>query len=98
MSRRDHKKAEDTKIVLPITPMLDMTFQLLFFFIVSFNPADLEGAVDTSLPSDHANDAHTKAAQPRHPQPFQTHPTVPARLAPQVRMPHVAEVNLEVRA
>src|SRR5215207_9865105 len=47
-----HAKQDPSKIVLPITPMLDMSFQLLFFFIVNFNPADLEGAVDMALPSD----------------------------------------------
>jgi biopolymer transport protein ExbD len=30
--------------------MLDMAFQLLFFFIMTFNPADLEGQIDLSLP------------------------------------------------
>src|SRR3954468_2099831 len=40
------------KINLPITPMLDMTFQLLFFFIMNFHPADLEGQMDVSLPSE----------------------------------------------
>jgi biopolymer transport protein ExbD len=43
---------EESKVILPITPMLDMTFQLLFFFIISFNPADLEGSVDMALPSE----------------------------------------------
>jgi biopolymer transport protein ExbD len=38
-------------VTLPITPMLDMTFQLLFFFIVNFHPADLEGQMDVSLPA-----------------------------------------------
>lgn len=50
--RHARAKREETKVVLPITPMLDMTFQLLFFFIVSFNPADLEGAVELALPSE----------------------------------------------
>jgi len=39
------------KISLPITPMLDMTFQLLFFFVMNFNPADLEGQMDMALPA-----------------------------------------------
>jgi biopolymer transport protein ExbD len=51
MSRRDHQQKSDSKITLPITPMLDMTFQLLFFFMLSFNPAPVEGAVDMALPS-----------------------------------------------
>jgi biopolymer transport protein ExbD len=41
----------DSRVTLPITPMLDMTFQLLFFFIVNFHPADLEGQMDLSLPA-----------------------------------------------
>src|SRR4051812_14519797 len=38
------------EIELPVTPMLDMTFQLLFFFIVTFNPQSLEGQLDFTLP------------------------------------------------
>jgi biopolymer transport protein ExbD len=40
------------EVTLPVTPMLDMAFQLLFFFITVFNPADIEGQMDLSLPSD----------------------------------------------
>lgn len=55
------KKAEgDSKISLPITAMLDMTFQLLFFFIMNFNPADLEGAVEMALPTEQDKAAHKK--------------------------------------
>src|SRR4051794_8361060 len=32
------------EVTLPITPMLDMSFQLLFFFMATFNPTDPEGA------------------------------------------------------
>lgn len=47
------RKAESpSKVSLPITPMLDMTFQLLFFFIFNFNPADLEGQMEMALPSE----------------------------------------------
>src|SRR5687768_10079620 len=35
---------------LPITPMLDMTFQLLAFFITTFNPTPPEGHLDLALP------------------------------------------------
>lgn len=35
---------------LPITPMLDMTFQLLAFFITTFNPTPTEGHLDLALP------------------------------------------------
>jgi biopolymer transport protein ExbD len=44
------RPVESSGVTLPVTPMLDMTFQLLFFFIVNFHPADLEGQVDASLP------------------------------------------------
>jgi biopolymer transport protein ExbD len=39
------------EVELPITPMLDMTFQLLFFFIVTFNPQSMEGQLDFTLPA-----------------------------------------------
>ncbi len=37
---------------LPITPMLDMTFQLLAFFVMTFNPAPTEGQITLLLPLD----------------------------------------------
>jgi len=46
------KSDAGSKVSLPITPMLDMTFQLLFFFIVNFHPADLEGEMNMALPVD----------------------------------------------
>jgi biopolymer transport protein ExbD len=45
-------------VVLPITPMLDMAFQLLTFFIFTYHPSGLEGQMDLSLPSE-----ATKAAK-----------------------------------
>lgn len=53
----------DSKVVLPITPMLDMTFQLLFFFVANFNPADLEGSMDLALPSASDEKKDAKAAK-----------------------------------
>ena len=85
MSRRDHKKEEDSKIVLPITPMLDMTFQLLFFFIVSFNPADLEGAVEMALPSDKDKAAHNAKDVSPTAKPDQGIPPFPSDLTVKVR-------------
>jgi biopolymer transport protein ExbD len=35
---------------LPIVPMLDMCFQLLAFFIMTFNPTPTEGHLDLALP------------------------------------------------
>src|SRR5262249_54957397 len=43
---------EATEVTLPITPMLDMAFQMLFFFIATFNPVEAsEGQMDLSLPA-----------------------------------------------
>jgi len=51
---RNKHRTEDkpTEVTLPITPMLDMAFQMLFFFIATFNPvAASEGQMDLSLPA-----------------------------------------------
>ena len=37
---------------LPITPMLDMSFQLLAFFITTYNPTPTEGHLDVGLPAE----------------------------------------------
>src|SRR4051794_40314641 len=50
MSRRRKGEAAP-EIVLPITPMLDMAFQLLTFFIFTYHPSALEGHMDLSLPA-----------------------------------------------
>jgi biopolymer transport protein ExbD len=44
---------------LPITPMLDMSFQLLLFLIPFFQPAPLEGQMDLNLPA--AGDAKAQS-------------------------------------
>lgn len=36
---------------LPITPMLDMSFQLLAYFLMTFNPTPTEGHLDVILPA-----------------------------------------------
>jgi biopolymer transport protein ExbD len=46
------KEPEPPEIVIPITPFLDMAFQLLFFFLATFNPPSTkEGQMDLSLPA-----------------------------------------------
>ena len=42
---------------LPVTPMLDMAFQLLAFFVMTYHPSDLEGQMDLSLPSENITQA-----------------------------------------
>lgn len=46
--RRPREKPQD--VILPITPMLDMTFQLLSFFILTFRPTPMEGEMEFRLP------------------------------------------------
>jgi biopolymer transport protein ExbD len=43
---------------LPVTPMLDMAFQLLAFFILTYHPSDLEGQMQLALPANDAKAAH----------------------------------------
>jgi biopolymer transport protein ExbD len=52
------KKAEKefgTDLNRVVTPMLDMTFQLLFYFVIQFKPMIEEGQVDLSLPAQDAS-------------------------------------------
>jgi hypothetical protein len=61
-----HANHEPTlEIAIPIVPMLDMTFQLLAFFIMTYRPSELsEGAVEFSLP---ASGSSTVNAEPPDP-------------------------------
>jgi biopolymer transport protein ExbD len=52
MNRKRPKELPLTEVTLPITPMLDMAFQLMFFFLATFNPVSArEGQMDLSLPA-----------------------------------------------
>jgi len=48
---RNRKGEAAPEVELPITPMLDMTFQLLTFFIFTYHPSAVEGQMEFSLPS-----------------------------------------------
>jgi biopolymer transport protein ExbD len=50
MRRRARQTTDFVEPDLPITPMLDMSFQLLAFFIMTFKPAPTEGQIAMSLP------------------------------------------------
>jgi biopolymer transport protein ExbD len=53
MRSRRKGKEPPSEVTLPITPMLDMSFQLLFFFISTFKlPTGMEGSMDLNLPSE----------------------------------------------
>ena len=48
-----HRRRQETDLVhpdLPVTPMLDMSFQLMAFFVFTFRPAPTEGQIAMSLP------------------------------------------------
>ncbi len=51
---------------LPITPMLDMSFQLLAFFLTTFNPSPIEGHMDMALPKE-MGDANSSVVPPPDP-------------------------------
>jgi biopolymer transport protein ExbD len=54
--RREPKEAKE--IVPPVTPFLDMAFQILFFFVITFNPSTArEGQMDLSLPNNKSDAA-----------------------------------------
>mgnify|MGYP002782373571 FL=1 len=44
---------------LPITPMLDMSFQLMSFFILSFRPAPTEAQIPLALPKEEGGQTST---------------------------------------
>jgi biopolymer transport protein ExbD len=48
--RRRRQGTDFVEPDLPITPMLDMSFQLLAFFIMSFKPMPTEGQISVNLP------------------------------------------------
>jgi biopolymer transport protein ExbD len=48
--KRRRKEEAPVEVNLPITPMLDMSFQLLNFFIFTFHPMPQEGQLSVNLP------------------------------------------------
>lgn len=84
---RTRKAEPGPGVVLPITPMLDMAFQLLTFFIFTYHPSALEGHMDLTLPA--ATEA--KAASPADMAPVPSAnelPEIPADLTVIVRTRH----------
>jgi biopolymer transport protein ExbD len=55
--RRKRANVDYVEPDLPITPMLDMSFQLLAFFIMTFQPTKMEGQILLALPKDEGGEA-----------------------------------------
>ena len=49
-TRRRHKKRNQGSVEMNLAAMLDMAFQLLTFFILTFRPAPIEGQLSLNLP------------------------------------------------
>jgi biopolymer transport protein ExbD len=43
------KPDDEVAVEVPVTPMLDMAFQLLIFFIFTYHPSDLEGQMKMAM-------------------------------------------------
>src|SRR5947209_14295728 len=48
---RKRKREPGLDVELPITPMLDMAFQLFAFFVFMYHPSALEGQMQLNLPA-----------------------------------------------
>jgi len=63
-SKRKRKVESPVDVTLPITPMLDMSFQLLSFFILTFHPMPVEGQLSINLPKIDASATPEKEPAP----------------------------------
>jgi biopolymer transport protein ExbD len=50
MSRRRKRRKSESAVELNLAAMLDMAFQLLTFFILTFRPAPVEGQISLRMP------------------------------------------------
>lgn len=64
---RKKRSAEQVDPDLPITPMLDMSFQLMAFFIFTFRPAPTEGQLMLALPKSEGDPTITQPPDPFDP-------------------------------
>ena len=77
MSRRHgRRKKSEQSLEIPVTPMLDMAFQLLTFFILTYHPMPAEGQfVMNLMPAAPATDINAQT-----PETTQANPDIPASL------------------
>jgi biopolymer transport protein ExbD len=61
---RRRKEESPVDINVPIVPMLDMSFQLLSFFILTFKPMPQEGQLSINLPKLDATDKPPEQVDP----------------------------------
>ncbi|MCE9531156.1 MAG: biopolymer transporter ExbD [Planctomycetes bacterium] len=59
--RKKEEKPIETDLNRVVTPMLDMTFQILFFLIMNFRLPTPEGQIDLLLPSEDSGPAQVTA-------------------------------------
>jgi biopolymer transport protein ExbD len=59
MHRPNRMPTDHVEPDLPITPMLDMSFQLLSFFIMTFRPAPTEVQIAMALPPAEGSDPNS---------------------------------------
>lgn len=64
MSRRRKRRPSDSAVELNLAAMLDMAFQLLTFFILTFRPAPVEGQISLRMPTAEPVTPLKSAAQP----------------------------------
>ncbi|OAI38625.1 hypothetical protein AYO40_06495 [Planctomycetaceae bacterium SCGC AG-212-D15] len=50
LSRKRRNGDPGLAVDVPVTPMLDMAFQLLTFFIFTYHPSDMEGQMEMAMP------------------------------------------------
>jgi len=60
--KRSRKKPEGDTSEIPMTPMIDVVFQLLIYFLVTMKPVDVVAHLDVFRPS-----PEKQAQQPEHP-------------------------------
>jgi biopolymer transport protein ExbD len=64
LSHSRKKKKPEQSLEIPITPMLDMAFQLLTFFILTYHPMPTEGQYVMNLaPAAPVSDPNAKASE-----------------------------------